>query len=68
MYAHFDFETPIDSSLVHKLNSQLNIVIYTIIIQFMTKHTLVLMQPKEPTNINTFKDAFRQEHSISINH
>jgi tRNA U38,U39,U40 pseudouridine synthase TruA len=21
MYAHFDFETPIDSSLVHKLNS-----------------------------------------------
>jgi tRNA pseudouridine38-40 synthase len=41
MYAHFDFETPIDvARLVHKLNSlqKKDIVVLTLF-QFMTKHT-----------------------------
>jgi hypothetical protein len=40
------------------------------IIQFMTKHTLVLMQPKEPTNIISILLRMLQRNTvgISINH
>ena len=67
MYAHFDFETPIDvSSLVHKLNSYLpkDIVIYTIIPVHNQAHSRFDATKRTyEYHVNTFKDAFAQEHS-----
>ena len=67
MYAHFDFETPIDvSSLVHKLNSYLpkDIVIYTIIPVHNQAHSRFDATKRTyEYHVNTFKDVFAQEHS-----
>jgi tRNA pseudouridine38-40 synthase len=67
MYAHFDFDAPIDSpKLVHKLNSYLpkDIVIYDIIPVTNEAHSR--FDAKKRTyeyHINTFKDAFSQDQS-----
>ena len=53
MYAHFDFETPIDTTnLIHKLNSFLpkDIVIYRYFSSCMMMPTLALMRQKERMN------------------
>ncbi len=67
MFAHFDFETPIDVlSLVHKLNSYLpkDIVIYTIIPVHDEAHTRFDATKRTyEYHINTLKDAFSQEQS-----
>ena len=67
MFAHFDFETPIDvASLVHKLNSYLpkDIVIYTIIPVHDEAHSRFDATKRTyEYHINTFKDAFSQEQS-----
>ena len=67
MYAHFDFETPIDAArLVQKLNSYLpkDIVIYTIIPVHEQAHSRFDATKRTyEYHINTFKDAFTQEHS-----
>ena len=67
MYAHFDFEAPIDcSSLIHKLNSYLpkDIVVYEIIPVHDEAHAR--FDAKKRTyeyHINTFKNAFLQDGS-----
>jgi tRNA pseudouridine38-40 synthase len=67
MYAHFDFEAPINvSSLVHKLNSYLpkDIVVYDIIPVHDEAHAR--FDAKKRTyeyHINSFKDAFLQDGS-----
>ncbi|MFV8364256.1 tRNA pseudouridine(38-40) synthase TruA [Flavobacterium sp. ZT3P35] len=67
MYAHFDFETPIDvARLVHKLNSYLpkDIVVYDIIpVNDQAHSRFDATKRTYEYHINTFKDAFRQEHS-----
>jgi tRNA pseudouridine38-40 synthase len=64
MYAHFDFETPINtSSLIHKLNSFLpkDIVIYDIIPVSDEAHARFDATKRTyEYHINTFKDAFLQ--------
>ncbi|RKS95813.1 tRNA pseudouridine38-40 synthase [Flavobacterium limicola] len=67
MYAHFDFETPLDiPSLVHKLNSYLpkDIVVYDIIMVHDAAHTRFDATKRTyEYHINTFKDVFSQEQS-----
>ena len=67
MYAHFDFENPLDiPSLVHKLNSYLpkDIVIYDIITVHNEAHTRFDATKRTyEYHINTFKDVFSQEQS-----
>ena len=67
MYAHFDFENPMDiRSLVHKLNSYLpkDIVIYDIIPVHDDAHTRFDATKRTyEYHINTFKDVFSQEQS-----
>ncbi|HQE33080.1 MAG TPA: tRNA pseudouridine(38-40) synthase TruA [Flavobacterium alvei] len=67
MYAHFDFENPIDSSsLVHKLNSYLpkDIVIYDVILVHDEAHSRFdAIKRTYEYHINTFKDAFLQDGS-----
>ncbi|MFV8332545.1 tRNA pseudouridine(38-40) synthase TruA [Flavobacterium sp. GSP14] len=67
MYAHFDFENSIDlARLVHKLNSYLpkDIVVYDIIPVHDQAHSRFDATKRTyEYHINTFKDAFRQEHS-----
>jgi len=67
MYAHFDFENPIDTkSLLHKLNSFLpkDIVIYDIFHVTDDAHTRFDATKRTyEYHINTFKDAFLQEQS-----
>ncbi|UQD56542.1 tRNA pseudouridine(38-40) synthase TruA [Flavobacterium sp. K5-23] len=67
MYAHFDFDTHIDSSkLVHKLNSYLpkDIVIYDIILVADEAHSRFDATKRTyEYHINTFKDAFSQDQS-----
>ena len=67
MYAHFDFENPIDTkSLIHKLNSFLpkDIVIYDIFHVTDDAHTRFDATKRTyEYHINTFKDAFLQEQS-----
>lgn len=67
MFAHFDFETTIDtSSLVHKLNSYLpkDISVYDIFLVQPDNHAR--FDAKKRTyeyHINSFKDAFLQDES-----
>ena len=67
MYAHFDFENPINSpSLIHKLNSYLpkDIVVYDII--HVQNEAHARFDAKKRTyeyHINPFKDAFLQDAS-----
>lgn len=67
MYAHFDFETQIDTTnLIHKLNSYLpkDIVVYAVFLVANDAH--VRFDASKRTyeyHINTFKDAFLQEQS-----
>jgi tRNA pseudouridine38-40 synthase len=67
MYAHFDFDTLIDSSkIVHKLNSYLpkDIVIYDIILVADAAHSRFDATKRTyEYHINTFKDAFSQDQS-----
>jgi tRNA pseudouridine38-40 synthase len=67
MYAHFDFENPIDTkSLIHKLNSFLpkDIVIYDVFPVDDEAHTRFDATKRTyEYHINTFKDAFLQEQS-----
>lgn len=67
MYAHFDFETPLDiPSLMHKLNSYLpkDIVVYDIIPVHNEAHTRFDATKRTyEYHINTFKDVFSQEQS-----
>ena len=67
MYAHFDFETAIDTTtLIHKLNSYLpkDIVIYDIFPVADDAHTRFDATKRTyEYHINTFKDAFLQEQS-----
>ena len=67
MYAHFDFESPINTlSFVHKLNSYLpkDIVIYDIIPVHNEAHTRFDATKRTyEYHINTFKDVFSQEQS-----
>jgi len=67
MYAHFDFETPIEiPSLVHKLNSYLpkDIVVYNIILVHDEAHARFdATKRMYEYHINTFKDAFFQDKS-----
>jgi tRNA pseudouridine38-40 synthase len=67
MYAHFDFETPLDiPSLVHKLNSYLpkDIVVYDIILVHDEAHTRFDATKRTyEYHINSFKDVFSQEQS-----
>ncbi|HEU4790380.1 MAG TPA: tRNA pseudouridine(38-40) synthase TruA [Flavobacterium sp.] len=67
MYAHFDFENPIDVKiLIHKLNSFLpkDIVIYDIFPVDDEAHTRFDATKRTyEYHINTFKDAFLQEQS-----
>ncbi|TRX40817.1 tRNA pseudouridine(38-40) synthase TruA [Flavobacterium restrictum] len=67
MYAHFDFETLINSpTLVHKLNSYLtkDVVVYAIIPVHDDAHARFDAQKRTyEYHINTFKDAFLQDGS-----
>jgi tRNA pseudouridine38-40 synthase len=67
MYAHFDFETPFDTtSLVHKLNSYLpkDIVIFGIIAVHAEAHARFDATKRTyQYHINTFKDVFSNEES-----
>jgi tRNA pseudouridine38-40 synthase len=67
MYAHFDFENPIDTTnLIHKLNSFLpkDIVIYSVFPVADDSHTRFDATKRTyEYHINTFKDAFLQEQS-----
>jgi tRNA pseudouridine38-40 synthase len=67
MFAHFDFEKPINiSSIVHKLNSYLpkDIVIYDIIpVQDEAHARFDAVKRTYEYHINTFKDAFLQDGS-----
>ena len=67
MFAHFDFETEIDSpQLVHKLNSFLpkDIVVYAVFPVHNEAHARFDATKRTyEYHINTFKDAFLQEQS-----
>ena len=67
MYAHFDFENPIDTTnIIHKLNSYLpkDIVIYSVFTVADDAHTRFDATKRTyEYHINTFKDAFLQEQS-----
>jgi tRNA pseudouridine38-40 synthase len=67
MFAHFDFELPLDSqNLIHKLNSYLpkDIVIYDIIPVHDEAHARFDATKRTyEYHINTFKDAFLQDKS-----
>ncbi len=67
MYAHFDFETPLDSqNLIHKLNSYLpkDIVIYDIIPVHEDAHARFDATKRTyEYHIHTFKDVFLQDQS-----
>jgi len=67
MYAHFDFENPIESkSLIHKLNSFLpkDIVIYNVFAVADDAHTRFDATKRTyEYHINTSKNAFLQEQS-----
>lgn len=67
MYAHFDFETPLDSqNLIHKLNSYLpkDIVIYDIIPVHEEAHARFDATKRTyQYHIHTFKDVFLQDQS-----
>jgi tRNA pseudouridine38-40 synthase len=67
MYAHFDFENPIDTTnIIHKLNSYLpkDIVIYSVFPVADDAHTRFdAVKRTYEYHINTFKDAFLQEQS-----
>ncbi|HQZ26080.1 MAG TPA: tRNA pseudouridine(38-40) synthase TruA [Flavobacterium sp.] len=67
MYAHFNFETPLDNqNLIHKLNSYLpkDIVIYDIIPVHNEAHARFDATKRTyEYHINTFKDAFLQDGS-----
>lgn len=67
MFAHFDFENPIDTkNLIHKLNSFLpkDIVIYDVFPVDDEAHTRFDATKRTyEYHINTFKDAFLQEQS-----
>lgn len=71
MFAHFDFETPIDIlSLVHKLNSYLpkDIVIFDVIPVHDDAHARFDATKRTyEYHINTFKDAFLQDKSWYYN-
>ena len=72
MYAHFDFETPINiQSLIHKLNSFLtkDIVIYDIIPVHDEAHARFDASKRTyEYRINTFKDAFLEDKSWYYHH
>ena len=72
MYAHFDFETPINiQSLIHKLNSFLpkDIVIYDIIPVHDEAHARFDASKRTyEYHINTFKDAFLEDKSWYYHH
>lgn len=72
MYAHFDFETPINiQSLIHKLNSFLpkDIVIYDIIAVHDEAHARFDATKRTyEYHINTFKDAFLEDKSWYYHH
>ena len=72
MYAHFDFETPINiQSLIHKLNSFLpkDIVIFDIIPVHDEAHTRFDATKRTyEYHINTFKDAFLEDKSWYYHH
>lgn len=67
MFAHFDFETPIDTAiLVHKLNSYLpkDIVVYDIFPVQTDNHARFNATKRTyEYHINSFKDAFLQDES-----
>ena len=67
MFAHFDFETPINiSSLIHKLNSYLpkDIAVYDIFPVQPDNHARFDATKRTyEYHINTFKDAFLQDES-----
>ena len=67
MFAHFDFELPLDfQNLIHKLNSYLpkDIVIYDIISVHDEAHARFDATKRTyEYHINTFKDAFLQDQS-----
>ncbi len=67
MFAHFDFELPLDfQNLIHKLNSYLpkDIVIYDIIPVHEEAHARFDATKRTyEYHINTFKDAFLQDQS-----
>ena len=71
MYAHFDFETPLDiPKLIHKLNSYLpkDIVIYNIYPVEEEAHCRFDATKRTyEYHINIFKDAFLQEQSWYFN-
>lgn len=72
MYAHFDFETPINiQSLIHKLNSFLpkDIVIYDIIPVHDEAHARFDATKRTyEYHINIFKDAFLEDKSWYYHH
>lgn len=72
MFAHFDFETPLDiQNLVHKLNSYLpnDIVIFNIIPVNDDAHTRFDATKRTyEYHINTFKNPFSQKQSWYFNH
>ena len=72
MYAHFDFETPINiQTLIHKLNSFLpkDIVIYDIIPVHNEAHARFDASKRTyEYHINTFKDAFLEDKSWYYHH
>ncbi len=67
MYAHFDYDTPINEpTLVHKLNSYLpkDIVIYAVKLVHNDAHCRFDASKRTyEYHINTFKNAFLQEQS-----
>lgn len=67
MFAHFDFETPIDTpSLVHKLNSYLpkDIAVYEIFpVQTDNHARFDAIKRTYEYHINSFKDVFLQDES-----
>ena len=72
MYAHFDFETPINiQTSIHKLNSFLpkDIVIYDIIPVHNEAHARFDASKRTyEYHINTFKDAFLEDKSWYYHH
>lgn len=72
MYAHFDFETPINiQTLIHKLNSFLpkDIVVFDIIPVHDQAHARFDATKRTyEYRINTFKDAFLQDKSWYYHH
>lgn len=67
MFAHFDFETPLDvPNLIHKLNSYLpkDITVFDIIPVHEEAHTRFDATKRTyEYHINTFKDVFQQDGS-----